>query len=350
MAVGNSHGTDERDSEYPQEIQRLDLAMASRGIASIPSLREYARQIGLVRRIAKSGNIQMIHAARPLSEGLVARCVKFLTGIPYLCYVHGEDINAAKTSRELTLLTRSVLKHAQTIVANSNFTKKLLLEDWSLQPEHVTLMHPGVDTSYFVPAESVDGKSKNWIGKTVLLTVGRLQKRKGHDTVIQAIPSLLEAVPDLHYAIVGDGEERSRLERLAIENNVSDRVEFVGEINDSTLLECLQHCDIFVLANRNIDGDVEGFGIVLLEAQACGKPVIAGASGGTEDTMLVGQSGYIVDCATPDSLVEKLMELLSDPNRRKQMGCEGREHVTRLFDWEILGRKASKLFLPLSAK
>ena len=149
--------------------------------------------------------------------------------------------------------------------------------------------------------------------------------------VIRAVAKLADTMPDLHYAIVGGGAERESLEHLAKDLKVEDRIEFAGEIDDSQLRHYHQHCDIFLLANRTIGRDVEGFGIVLLEAQACGKPVIAGASGGTIDTMIPGKSGYIVDCDTPAGLVHVIKSKLSSKDRRSEMGQIGREHVVSNF-------------------
>ena len=348
MAVGNSHGADPRDESFGQYVERIDLAMPFRGISNVKSVGHYLRQIRLVRSLAIRHNVKMIHAARPLSEGLIARALKLSSGIPYLCYVHGEDINIAMTSRELKLLTNSVLKNSERVIANSSFTQQLLLDDWGLSPERIVQMHPGVDTREFTPATDECERPKHWEGKTVLLTVGRLQKRKGHDMVIRAIAEIVRVIPNLHYAIVGGGEERETLERLAKELNVEDRVEFAGEINDSMLRLYHQQCDIFLLANRSIGRDVEGFGIVLLEAQACGKPVIAGASGGTIDTMLPGKSGYVLDCETPSELIETIRSSLSCASRRSQMGQIGREHVVTNFDWKSLADRANSLFASLS--
>ncbi|PAY16595.1 glycosyl transferase family 1 [Rhodopirellula sp. SM50] len=350
MAVGNSQGDDPRDAEYPQQIERLNLAMPFRGISRFNSLGHYSRQIRLIRRLVRRRQVKLIHASRPLSEGLVARSVKFTDGIPYLCYVHGEDVNVAMSSRELKLLTQNVLKHASAIVANSSFTRQLLLSDWSIPAEKIILMHPGVDTDYFVPAEGDHGRPKSWTDKTVLMTVGRLQARKGHDTVIRALSELIHELPNLHYVIVGGGEERASLERLADSLEVAKHVEFVGEIDALALRQYYQHCDLFVLANRTIGRDVEGFGMVLLEAQACGKPVIAGASGGTIDTMRVGLSGNVIDCNTTQQLTKTIRSLAGDRTRLAQMGQAGRQHVVERFAWPSLARQAHEAFRSIGSQ
>jgi len=294
----------------------------------------------------------MIHAARPLSEGLVARAVKLATGTPYVCYSHGEDINIATTSRELRWLTNRVLRGATAIVANSNFTRDLLLREWGMRPERVRLLHPGVDCDYFRPAQpdaSVRARL-GWAERRVVLTAGRLQRRKGQDTMIEVVARLRERFPNLLYAIIGDGDERPRLVDMAARLGVADHVKFMGEITDADLLHCYQQCDVFALANRAIGKDVEGFGMVLLEAQSCGRPVLTGASGGTAETLRPGESGVVVPCDRSDEPAAALAELLSDRAKLDAMGRAGREWVAGKFDWPILAAEAQKVFAELAPR
>jgi phosphatidylinositol alpha-1,6-mannosyltransferase len=288
----------------------------------------------------------MIHAARPLSEGLVARMVRLRTGIPYCCYTHGEDINIATTSRELKWLTRRVLRGANAIIANSNFTRELLLKDWNVPSEKVRLLHPGVDCEYFRPAgpDAEVRKRFGWDGRQVVLTVGRLQRRKGQDVMIEVVAQLRERFPNLLYAIVGDGEERTRLTEMVAKLGVASQVQFLGEVKDTELLHCYQQCDVFALPNRAVGKDVEGFGMVLLEAQACARPVLTGASGGTAETMRPGESGVVVACDRPDEPAAALAELLVDGERRNRMGRAGREWVAGKFDWPVLAAEAQTIF------
>ena len=109
-------------------------------------------------------------------------------------------------------------------------------------------------------------------------------------------------------------------------------------------MQCYQQCDLFVLPNRQVGRDIEGFGMVLLEAQACGKPVIAGASGGTAETMQPGETGYVVCCDEQRKLAAIVAELLLDPDRRTRMGESARSWVVERFDWDVLGTEAADLF------
>ena len=121
-------------------------------------------------------------------------------------------------------------------------------------------------------------------------------------------------------------------------------MQFRGVPDDDELVQCYQQCDLFVLANRQVDWDIEGFGIVLIEAQACGKPVIAGVSGGTHETLEPGRTGELIPCETPDALTRVVIEFLVDPERRHRFGARARQHVAERFDWTVLTRRAETLF------
>src|SRR5205085_2921857 len=124
------------------------------------------------------------------------------------------------------------------------------------------------------------------------------------------LPAIRQVFPDVLYAIVGDGPEREYLQHLAADTGVEHCVQFLGEMQDDRLLTCYQQCDLFALPNRQVDKDIEGFGMVLLEAQSCGKAVLAGASGGTAETMQVAQTGRIVCCDTPEPLAAQVIDML----------------------------------------
>ncbi len=207
-------------------------------------------------------------------------------------------------------------------------------------------MHPGVDTAHFVPAPHSPEARQTlaWGHRRVILTVGALQKRKGQDMLIRALPAIRQRCPDVLYAIAGEGWERPSLESLVAECGVADLVQFRGMPGDAELVSCYQQCDLFALPNRQVGWDFEGFGIVLLEAQACGRPVIAGRSGGTAETIDPSRTGEIVDCDTPDSLAGLAADLLQDDARRSRMGTLARQWVAEHFAWDVLSRQAADLF------
>jgi phosphatidylinositol alpha-1,6-mannosyltransferase len=159
-----------------------------------------------------------------------------------------------------------------------------------------------------------------------------------------ALRAIRERIPNVLYAILGDGEERAALDALVRREVLAEHVQFLGELADDDLVSCYQQCDLFVLPNRQVGQDIEGFGMVLVEAQACGKPVLAGASGGTAETMRIPETGTIVSCDGPDELATVLVELLSDRERLERMGQAARCWAVERFDWESLTRQAQALF------
>jgi phosphatidyl-myo-inositol dimannoside synthase len=147
----------------------------------------------------------------------------------------------------------------------------------------------------------------------------------------------------LFYAIVGRGECEAELRSFIDSSGLSSSAAVYTDLNDEALIKSYQQCDIFILPNRTIENDIEGFGMVLVEAQACGRPVIAGNSGGTAETMIVGKTGEIIDCSSPQSIVEGLLPILQD-SRVEHFGESAVEHVKNSLDWEAHVKKAKALF------
>ena len=181
-----------------------------------------------------------------------------------------------------------------------------------------------------------------WRDAPVLLTVGRLQARKGHDRVIEALPAILRHVPELRFVIVGNGPDRSRLESLAQSLDVAHAVEWHVVADDHQIRTFYQQCDLFILANRQIGSDVEGFGMVLLEAAACGKPTITGTSGGTREAIIDGVTGDLIDANDSQQIVQAVCRMFDNPRRCESLGRAGRQRVEQAFDWPILARQLER--------
>jgi phosphatidylinositol alpha-1,6-mannosyltransferase len=335
------------DQAHALPVERIPFDYAGWGLTDRGAARRYWAQLWWLRRVMKQHGSREIHTARPLPEGWVAYLGSKMFGWSYTCFVHGEEVCYARGSRELSAMTRRVLNGAQRLVANSESTKQLLIEDWNMDARAVNVLHPGVDTQAYRPADSELARSElGWDGRTVLLTVGRLQRRKGQDTVIRALPRIREHVPDVLYSIVGDGEERDTLERLCDELGVREAVEFRGAPSDDDLLQCYQSCDLFVLANRRDGYDIEGFGIVLLEAQACAKPVVAGLSGGPRETMNAPHTGRTIDATQAENVADVVVEMLASKEELYRVGANARDWTVEQFDWSVQGQRAQDLLLP----
>lgn len=347
VAAGDTPGAESFDKTHSLAVARLPLAFSNWGIFDLRGGPEYAVALTKLVRVIRARRPEVIHCAKYLPEGLLALLAGKLTGVPFECYAHGEELTLGLTTRELRWLGATVLRKARRIVANSQNTRGLLMKKWAVPAEKITVMHPGVDASLFKPAER-DRRARErlgWHDRRVVLTVGTLQKRKGQDMMIRALPEIRRHCPDVLYAVAGDGREREYLEGLVDECGVRDLVQFRGLPADEELIECYQQCDVFALPNRQVGWDIEGFGIVLIEAQACGRPVIAGDSGGAPETIIPGKTGELIPCETPEPLARAVVALLDDPDRRTVMGANGRRWVETRLDWRVLSREAEELFL-----
>ncbi|MFB9370593.1 glycosyltransferase family 4 protein [Kitasatospora albolonga] len=206
---------------------------------------------------------------------------------------------------------------------------------------------PGVDEGTFRPDSGGDAvrAALGLTDRPVVVCVSRLVPRKGQDTLIAALPQILRDVPDAVLLIVGDGPYRGELEKLAERTGVAASVRFTGAVPWSELPAHYGAGDVFAMPCRTRRGglDVEGLGIVYLEASATGLPVVAGDSGGAPDAVLEGESGYVVPGGSPAAAAERIVRLLKDPQLRATMGEAGRRWVERSWRWDLLAGRLTSL-------
>jgi phosphatidylinositol alpha-1,6-mannosyltransferase len=298
-------------------------------------LGEHLRLAWRLRRAAARTKM-VVHCGRALPEGLDAWLSRLAGGARYVCWTHGEELTYIAASRELQQLLRRVHRRASMVIANSRNTAAMLLAR-GVPGDRIEVVYPGVDVRRFTPeapaAAAVRGRLAR-PGEALLLTVGRLQRRKGHDLALQAVAALHQSGKSVRYIIAGDGEERPRLERLARELGIADHVTFTGKVPIDELPALFAAADVFVHPNRIENGDFEGFGIVFLEAAAAGLPVVGGDSGGVPEAVERDVTGLLVSGTDADELVAVLRRLLDDDGLRRAMGAAGRRRVETTFSWE----------------
>jgi phosphatidylinositol alpha-1,6-mannosyltransferase len=339
----------EGDERLPPErrgrltVHHVSMQAPDWGIVRPACLRRHLRVARAIRRLTPERG--MVHCGRGLPEGLSARLARMGGGAPYLCWTHGEELGFASLSRELTWLMRRVLASAEAVIANSRNSQQLLVSAWGLDAAKVHVVHPGVDNARFHPGVDGGALRTRCAGPddVILLSVGRLQRRKGHDTVLAALPHVRRAVPHVRYVIVGDGPERPALERLAREAGVADITRFVGSVSEEELPAWYRAADIFVLPNRAEGVDFEGFGMVFLEAAAAGLPVVGGRSGGVPETMLDGRTGRLVDGTSAAEVAAVLIELAGSSELRRSLGRAGRERAVAEFSWATAAGQVAAL-------
>lgn len=285
-----------------------------------------ARVLRRVMRQVRREGIDVICVCELSSGSWLGLLLKRLLGIPYINYIHGEEITTASPYRLFGRRRAHYLRQAAAVVAVSEFTRGELVNRMGVPPSRIELIVNGVDAGRFQPGPKPPALLERYglAGKRVLLTVGRLVARKGIDTMLRALPAVLSAIPDTCYLIVGTGEYRTRLEVLVAELGLGEAVIFAGRVPQDELVAHYQLCDLFVMPNRELDNhDTEGFGLVFLEANACGKAVIGGRAGGVVEAVRDGETGLIVDGHDVEGLAAAVSGLLSDDVRREAMGRQG---------------------------
>jgi phosphatidylinositol alpha-1,6-mannosyltransferase len=229
---------------------------------------------------------------------------------------------------------KRALTSADRVLAGSEYTASLARE-LGVSAERLRVTRYGTDPARFRPLDATGLRERlGLLGRPVLVTIARLVERKGIDSVLRALPAVRRAVPGVAYVVVGDGPERERLLATARAGGVEDAVQFVGGVSDEELPLWYSLADVFVMPSRSVPPDVEGFGIVFLEAGACERPVVAARAGGVPDAVADGISGLLVTPGETDELGEKLILLLLDPQRAAELGRRGRERVLAELNWD----------------
>jgi phosphatidylinositol alpha-1,6-mannosyltransferase len=206
---------------------------------------------------------------------------------------------------------------------------------------------PGVDIETFHPRldGSVVRARYGLTGRPVIVCVSRLVPRKGQDTLVRALPAIRRAVPDAALLLVGQGRYQNELAELARRMGIAEHVVLTGGVPQRELPEHYAAGDVFAMPCRTRRGgmDVEGLGIVYLEASAVGLPVLAGDSGGAPDAVLEGQTGFVVPGRDETVVADRLVTLLRDPELRARMGAAGRAWVERDWPWDVLAQRLTAM-------
>ncbi len=335
------------DKQSQLNIIRTDIPTGNSIIHKLLKSILYTIKMLLLNRKYK---FRLIHCGQVLSSGITGWIMKKIFNIPYVIYVYGSETYRFGQNAFLMRLIKLFLRNAAIIIPNSKFTMHEFLA-LGIPADKFHIITPGVDIQRFKPTPPDPDLVKKYdlINKKVLLTVARLDERKGHDRVIESIVRLKNEIPNLVYLIVGKGREEKRLKSLLRKYKLKEHVKFCGFVPDEELAKYYNLCDLFILLNRqtskdqSLSGDYEGFGIVFLEASACGKPVIAGNFGGIRDAVQDKKSGYIIDGKNLSEVTEAIKKLLINDYQRIQMGQFGRERAINFFTWEKISRELRKI-------
>lgn len=319
------------DRTHPNDVHRLNLKRSA--WLRPESLAIYAKFFLKSLALVITRRSDALLAGRALPEGLVAWAVGRLTRRPVLIYAHGEELTGWGRGRKFQAMCFA-LRRADWVIANSEFTRTTLVELIGVAPARIALIYPTVDAERFrpnLPHEDLRAQIGLAPGQKLVLSVGRLQRRKGFDHTLKALPALLRQGLDVHYALIGIGEDWDYLKELARKLGVEARVHLLGHVSLEDLPRWYNACDVFAMPNRDVDGDTEGFGLVYLEAGACEKPAIAGRAGGTGSAVADGVTGLQVRGERVDEIEQALTRLLVDEDEARRMGLAARRRAEAEF-------------------
>ena len=255
--------------------------------------------------------------------------------IPYFIQVHGTEILNLKSGSLFFYFAKKIFGNAKAVLPNSNYTSKLLWK-FSISPDRLKIFHPGVYPTQAYPPKHIDNK------KIVFFAAARLIKRKGIDKCIKALAEIPKHMWE--FRIAGEGPESSSLKNLCNSLNLSKNVIFLGEIPYKNIYKYFIQCDVFLLTSMSQNESLESFGIVYLEANLFGKPVIGTAVGGVPDAIVDGHTGFLIQENNHEELKSKLFLLINDERLRKKLGLQGRERVIKEFIWTTHINQLIKVF------
>ena len=330
-------GADEFDAGQPFPVIRHPTSLMLPG----PAVARRAAQIVRERGI----DAVLFGAAAPL--GLITASLRRAGVTRAVALTHGHEAGWAALPGARTLL-RKIGSEVDTLTYLGEYFRTRLAGALTREAAaRMVRLAPGVDVATFHPGAG-GAAVRDRLGlrdRPVVVCVSRMVPRKGQDTLIQAWPKVRAEVPEAILILVGDGPYRQKLQRLVRQHDLDGHVMFTGAVPWSDLPSYYDAGDVFAMPCRTRRGglDVEGLGIVYLEASATGLPVIGGDSGGAPDAILDGETGYVVPGGDPAAVAARIAELLSDPARARAMGEKGLAWVDREWRWELAAARLASI-------
>jgi phosphatidylinositol alpha-1,6-mannosyltransferase len=340
VSTGRHRDSTETDGRYAAVIDRLPIS--TRALKNLGGLLFWSRRVATLARHYKP-RFAWCDSVRP--SAYTAKWAHERVGTKYGVLVHGGDmlkeLHAIHHSAWARRTLKALLGSAVSVVANSQWTREQaqkVLRELGLDPlaEHVRVVPLGTDPEQFRPdLDTRDVRARYRLnGDLWAITVARLEPYKGVDTVLRAVAQVRTQGIDVHYLVVGAGKQKSAYKKLAEELKITDVVRFAGTVPDHDLPALYNAANVYLGVSRRADGTrVEGFGIALAEASACGLPVVAGRSGGLAEAVRDGETGVVVEPDDVAAVADALARLVSDQLLARRLGQAGRKAVETYFNW-----------------
>ena len=263
-------------------------------------------------------------------QGWMTLLLKLFTKAKVILFIHGEELSTKTSSRIFGKNARLYLHKSDGIIAVSQFTKNMIIQEYGISEDKICLISNGIDLEDYQPQSQSNAIIQKYTkpDEILIFGIGRLIERKGFDKAIEAISIVKEKGYNVHYVIAGVGEMDGLLNNTIEELNLTSTVSLVGKLSHEELTSFYQHSDIFLMPNRELDnGDTEGFGLVFLEANAFKKPVIGGRYGGAVDAIIHNKTGLLVESKSKDEIANALIQLIDSETLRNELGENGYQWV-----------------------
>jgi len=295
-------------------------------------------------RMASNKDVKIIHAHWIIPAGFAGMFVKKIFGKKLVVSVHAGDVFPLK-NRILRMIAAMVLNSCDYCTVNSRATGEAVRKIADIK-DKLEVIPMGVDTDVFKQlSEKKTADLKEMFPGRIVLSVGRLAEKKGIKHLIDALPKVIKKIPDTHLVIVGDGPQKSLLEQKVSDLGISDSVSFAGSVSNQQLPAYYSFADVFVLPSI-IDsrGDTEGLGVVLLEAMACGTPVVGSRLGGITDIIDDESTGLLAKSGNPDDIADKIVRILSEEELSNNLVENGSDRINNVFSWKVVTERFNGLF------
>jgi glycosyltransferase involved in cell wall biosynthesis len=292
----------------------------------------------VINSCRKLKNMDIVHVQWPIPNGLGALFLKTFYKIPYINTLFGEEIYLSKRYHTTFIIKLLVNASSKTTIISSGSLKASL--ESGLNKEKLELIPFGVDTNFFRPI-----KVQKDTEIFQILSVGYLIERKGFLYLIKAIKDVLECHINVKLTIVGSGPMEMQIRNLIKELKLGEYIQIISNISDEKLLEIYNSSDLFVLSSIvDSQGNTEGLGVVLLEAMACGLPVIGSDTGGIPDIIINGETGLLVPEKDIFQLSRAIIELIENKDLKENISVKGYKMVKEKFSWEKIAKEYIKIY------
>jgi phosphatidylinositol alpha-1,6-mannosyltransferase len=340
VSTGQHPDSPDVDSTFPNRVDRLPLA--ARKLRTLRGLLFWSRRAAVLTRECGA---EFIWCGNMKPAAYPAKWTMERLGTPFGVLLHGGDLLILQHQVHQSVLkrrtARALISSAAVLVANSRWTRErclTLLSELELEAgeDLVQVVPLGADHVFFRPGVDTAAVRERYglLDGRWLLSVARLSRHKGVDIALRALAALAGRYPELRYAVVGSGEELEALLAEARQLGVGDRVRFLTEVPDRDLPALYNVAEVYLGVSRLMEQRVEGFGISIAEASACGIPVVAGRSGGIPEAVRDGETGFLVEAERADAVAEAVGRLLDDRELRGRLGAAGRHAVETYYNWD----------------